>query len=177
MLFRSSVGTAFGGSGQIALALAMKYAGADPKRMKAVVFQGFSQGMAALYGGHVDLAANPHSSFLGPLREGKMRVLAIAAPQRIGGDFAPVPAWKELGVDVEIEAFRAIAGPKGLGKPQIEFWESALRRMTETPEWQDMLGKRAWVDRFAGAEGCQRGMQRQYEQMHAGLSALGLAKP
>ena len=171
-----SVGTAFGGSGHIALALAMKDAGANPKKMKAVVFQGFSQGLAALYGGHVDLVANPHSSFLGPVRDGKMRVLAIAAAQRLPGEFASVPTWKELGVDAEIEAFRAMAGPKTLGKPQVAFWESALQRMAETQEWKQMLEKRAWADRFAGAEGCQRGLKRQYEQMHAGLAALGLAK-
>lgn len=171
-----SVGTAFGGSGHIALALAMKDAGADPKKMKAVVFKAFSQGLAALYGGHVDMVANPHSSFLAPLREGKMRVLAIAAPQRLGGDLATIPTWKELGVDAEIEAFRAMAGPKTLGKPQIAFWESALKRMVQTQEWKEMLEKRAWVDRFSGAQGCQGGLKRQYEQMHAGLAALGLAK-
>lgn len=171
-----SVGTAFGGSGHIALALAMKDAGAEPKKMKAVVFNGFSQGLAALYGGHVDLVANPHSSFLNPLREGKMRVLAVASPQRLPGEFAAVPTWKELGVDAEIEAFRAIAGPRGLPRPQAAYWEAALRQMTETGEWKEMLEKRAWADRFTGAEGCQDGLKRQYDQMRAGLAELGLAK-
>jgi len=171
-----SVGTAFGGSGHIALALAMKDAGAEPKKMKAVVFNGFSQGLAALYGGHVDRVANPHSSFLTPLREGKMRVLAIASPQRLPGEFAAVPTWKELGVDAEIEAFRAIAGPKGLPQPQAAYWEAALRKMTETGEWKEMLEKRAWANRFTGAAGCQDGLKRQYEQMRAGLAELGLAK-
>ena len=172
----ASVGTAFGGSGHIALALAMKAAGAEPKKMKAVVFQGFSQGLAALYGGHVDLVTNPHSSFIGPLRDGKMRVLAVASAQRLGGDLASVPTWKELGVDAEIEAFRAIAGPRTLGRPQLEFWEATLKRMSETAEWKDLLAKRAWVDRFTGADGCRDGLKRQYEQMRAGLAALGLAK-
>ncbi len=171
-----SVGTAFGGSGHIALALAMKDAGSDPKKMKAVVFSGFSQGLAALYGGHVDLVANPHSSFIAPLREGRVRVLAIAAPQRLPGEFAAVPTWKELGVDAEIEAFRAIAGPKGLGQPQAAYWETTLRTMTETEDWKEMLEKRGWVNRFTGPQGCQSGLKRQYEQMRAGLLELGLAK-
>lgn len=171
-----SVGTAFGGSGHIALALAMKDAGAEPKKMKAVVFSGFSQGLAALYGGHVDLVANPHSSFIGPMREGKMRVLAMASPQRLPGEFAAVPTWKELGVDAEIEVFRAIAGPKGLPRAQAAYWEAALRKMVETEEWKEMLEKRGWVNRFSGAAGCQDGLKRQYDQMRAGLAELGLAK-
>jgi putative tricarboxylic transport membrane protein len=171
-----SVGTAFGGSGHIALALAAKDVGGEPKRLKAVVFPGFSQGVAALYGGHVDLAANPHSSFLGPLREGKVRVLAVSAPQRLPGDFASVPTWKELGVDADIEAFRAIAGPKGMGAPQIAYWESRLRAMAQTDDWKQMLEKRAWVGRYAGPEGCRAGLKRQYDQMRRGLVELGLAK-
>ena len=172
----ASIGTAFGGSGHIALALAAKDVGGEPKRLKAVVFSGFAQGVAALYGGHVDLAANPHSSFLGPLREGKVRVLAVSAPQRLPGDFANVPTWKELGVDADVEAFRAIAGPKGLGAPQIAYWESRLRAMADTDDWKQMLEKRSWVNRYAGPEGCRAGLKRQYDQMRRGLLELGLAK-
>ncbi|MCC7486695.1 MAG: tripartite tricarboxylate transporter substrate binding protein [Burkholderiales bacterium] len=171
-----SVGTAFGGSGHIALALAMKEAGADPRKMKAVVFPAFSQGLSALLGGHIDMIANPHSSFLAPVREGRMRIVAVAAPQRLPGELASAPTWKELGVDAEIEAFRAIAGPKGLGKAQVDYWESVLRTMAQTAEWRDMLEKRAWIDRFAGAEGCQRAMRRQYDLMRSGLQELGLAR-
>jgi putative tricarboxylic transport membrane protein len=171
-----AVGTAFGGSGHIALALAAKGVGGDPKKMRAVVFQGVSQGFAALYGGHIDLIANPHSSFVAPLKEGRVRVLAVTAPQRLGGDFAHVPTWKELGIDSAVEAFRAIAGPRGMGAAQVAYWEGTLRKMTETPEWKQLLETRSWVDRFAGAEGCKAGFKVQYDQMHAGLQALGLVK-
>ena len=172
----AAIGTAFGGSGHIALALATKDAGGDPKKLKAVVFPGFSQGVAAIYGGHVDLVANPHSSFLGPIREGKLRVLALAAPHRLPGEFANVPTWKELGVDAEIEAFRAIAGPKGLLPAQVAYWEGRFRALSDSPEWQELLEKRAWVNRYAGREGCSAGFKRQYDQMRRGLQELGLAK-
>lgn len=171
-----AVGTAFGGSGHIALALAAKGAGADPKKMRAVVFPGVSQGFAALYGGHIELLANPHSSFAAPLKEGRVRVLAMAAPQRLTGVFAEVPTWKELGIDASVDAFRAIAGPKNMGAAQLAFWEGALRKMSETPEWKQLLENRSWVDRFAGAEGCKAAFKVQYDQMHAGLQELGLAK-
>lgn len=171
-----AVGTAFGGSGHIALALAAKGAGADPKKMRAVVFPGVSQGFAALYGGHIELLANPHSSFAAPLKEGRVRVLAIASPQRLAGVFADVPTWKELGIDASVDAFRAIAGPRNMAAPQVAFWEGALRKMAETPEWKQLVENRSWVDRFAGAEGCKAAFKTQYDQMHAGLAELGLAK-
>ena len=172
----ASIGTAFGGSGHIALALAAKDVGADPKKLKAVVFPGFSQGLAAVSGGHVDLVANPHSSFLGPLREGKLRVLAVTSPQRLPGEFANVPTWKELGVDADIEAFRAMAGPRGLPAAQVAYWEGRFRALTESPEWKEMVAKRAWVNRSGGHDACTAGLKRQYDQMRRGLQELGLAK-
>jgi putative tricarboxylic transport membrane protein len=171
-----AVGTAFGGSGHIGLALAVKGVGSDPKKMRAVVFQGVSQGFAALYGGHVELITNPQSSFAAPLKEGRVRVLAVAAPQRLTGDFAAVPTWKELGIDSTVEAFRAIAGPRNLGAAQTAYWEGVMRKMVDTPEWKQMLESRSWIDRYAGAEGCKAGFKAQYDQLHVGLQALGLAK-
>ena len=38
------------------------------------------------------------------------------------------------------------------------------------------LEKRAWVNRYAGPEGCAAGLKRQYAQMRRGLAELGLAK-
>jgi putative tricarboxylic transport membrane protein len=172
----AAIGTAFGGSGHIQLALATKEVGGAAKQLKAVVFPGFGQGVAAVYGGHVDIIANPHGSFLGPLQEGKLRVLAIAAPQRLPGPFADVPTWKELGIDVEIEAFRAMAGPRGMGAPQVAYWDSRFRDLAKTPEWQDLLAKRGWADRYGGPEACKAALEAQYKAMRAGLNELGLAK-
>jgi putative tricarboxylic transport membrane protein len=87
-----------------------------------------------------------------------------------------VPTWKELGVDAEIEAFRAIAGPKGMGAPQTAYWEAALTRMARSEEWKQLLEKSGWADRFTGQEGCRAGLKRQYDQMRSGLVELGLAK-
>ena len=107
---------------------------------------------------------------------GRVRVLAIASPQRLSGVFADVPTWKELGIDATVDAFRAMAGPRNLGAAQVAFWESAMRRMTETAEWKQLLEQRSWLDRYANAEGCKTAFKVQYDQMHAGLQELGLAK-
>ena len=105
-----------------------------------------------------------------------MRVLAVAAPQRLPGEYANVPTWKELGVDAEIEAFRAMAGPKGLPPAQVAYWEGRFRALSESAEWKELLAARAWVNRYAGREGCTAGFKRQYDQMRRGLNELGIAK-
>ena len=172
----AAVGTSLGNSGHITLALATKAAGGDAKKLKAVVFSAAAQGMSALLGGHVDLVASPVSNLVPHLREGRIRILAVSAPKRLAGVLAEVPAWRELGVAVEIDNLRGVVGPKGLSAPQIAYWEAVLKRMTDTDEWRKSLEQNAWTDTFTGAAGSARELKLQYDEMRVGLAELGLAK-
>jgi len=171
-----AVGTAFGGSGHVAIALAAKAAGGDAKKIKAVVFPAFGQALAAMLGGHIDVVLNPHSSLVPHVQSGKVRALAVSVPQRVSGVLADVPTLKELGADVHVEAFRAVVGPKAMTAAQAAYWEGVFRRMTTTDEWREDVQKRGWIDKFAGAEGCRNGLRFHYEQARIGLTELGLAK-
>ena len=59
---------------------------------------------------------------------------------------------------------------------QIAYWESALKKMSESPDWRKYLEKNLWENSFTGAEGSRKALQVQYEEMRAGLAELGLAK-
>ncbi len=173
----AAVGTAFGGSGHIALALAAKSVGSDPKKLKVVVFPAFSQALAALLGGHIDLVLNPASSLIPQMQEGKIRAIAVSTPERVGGALAQVPTLHELGAKgVHIEAFRAIVGPKAMPANQVAYWEGVLKRMTDTADWKKEVERRGWMASFKPAKDCHAGIKQQYDLMHEGLSALALAK-
>jgi putative tricarboxylic transport membrane protein len=173
----AAVGTAFGGSGHITLALATKSTGSDPKKLKVVVFPAFSQALAALLGGHIDMVLNPVSSLIPQMREGKTRVIAVSTPERIGGVLPNVPTVQELGArGVHIEAFRAMVGPKGMPTDQVTYWEDVLKRMADSPEWKKEIEDRGWLAKFRGSKDCNAGVKVQYDLMHDGLNALGLAK-
>jgi putative tricarboxylic transport membrane protein len=101
-----SIGTAFGNATHISHALAMKAAGVDIRKMKTVVFNSGGDAMTALLGGHVDAMASAPSTLRQHVKSGKVRLLAIVAPQRLAGDFAAVPTWKELGIDVTFDLGR-----------------------------------------------------------------------
>lgn len=171
-----AVGTSLGNSGHITLALATKAAGGDAKKLKAVVFPAAAQGMAALLGGHVDMIASPASNLLPHVLEGKIRMLAVSAPQRLGGALTEVPTWRELGADVVIEILRGVVGPRAMSAPQVAFWEAVLKKMTGTGDWQQHLEKNLGVNSFAGAEGSRKALALQDDQMRLGLAELGLAK-
>ena len=131
-----AIGTVVGNATHSSYAHAMKAAGVDIKRLRSVAFNSGSEGMTAVMGGHVDAAASSVSAVIAHVRSGKLRVLAIGAPQRWQGELASVPTWKDLGVDSAQDLWRGLAGPPGLSPAQVAFWDATLPRVVKDPEWQ-----------------------------------------
>ena len=172
----ASIGSSVGGPNHIAFALIAKAAGGDVKKLKTVVFQGGGEAITATLGGHVDLISSAANNVIPHLAAGKMRVLGIAAPQRLGGVFAKVPTWKEQGIDVQITNWRMLAGPKGLTAAQIAYWDGALAKLVKTDEWKKDLDNNVFENTYMNSDETRRYLKAQYDQFHAALSEVGLAK-
>ena len=140
-----------------------------------VAFKGSAESVTNLLGGHIDLVTTAAGNAVDHI--GKLRMVAVAAPQRFGGALAGVPTWKEQGFDVVFGAWRAIAGTKGLGAAQIAYWEAVLRKVTEYPEWKADLENTTGRTISRRARSSGRLSSREYESSKAVLADLGLAKP
>lgn len=94
-----AIGTASsrGNSNHQAMILAAQSAGIDPSAMKFVIFQSGRIGRTNLLGGHVDAAQSSLGGFLKHHKKGKLRIVAISAPERLGGAAKDIPTWKEQG--------------------------------------------------------------------------------
>jgi len=173
-----SVGFAntFGGSRHIAAGMLLKSLGGNPRDLKPVVFKGSAEAIPALLGGHLDLVVIGAGNAVAHVQAGRMRVLGVAAPQRLGGALANVPTWREQGVDVVAGAWRGVAGPKGLTPAQVSFWENALRRAAEAPEWRADLDKNFWTEHFVTGAQLKKDLDQEYVAMKTVLVDLGLAK-
>jgi putative tricarboxylic transport membrane protein len=172
----AAVGTTLGSGTHIALALTTKAAGGDAKKLKAVVFPAAGNALAALLGGHVDIMGSPLSNLIPHVIDGKLRLLAVTSPKRLGGVLAQTPTLREQGANVEVDNLRGVIGPKGMPAAQIAYWEGALKKMSESAEWRKYLEKNLWENSFTGAEGSAKALQVQYEEMRAGMAELGLVK-
>ena len=168
--------TGLGTHNHIAAALLMKTIGGDPKVLKVVAFKGAAEALTTLMGGHIDLVTTAAGNVAPFVASGKLRVLAVAAPQRLAGDMAAIPTWKEQGVDLVWGNWRAIMGPKGLTPAQVATWEGALRKVVESPEWKDDLAKNYWSDDFTTGEQFKKDLATDYAAMKLVLVELGLAK-
>ena len=167
---------AFGSTRHQAVGLMIKTLGGNARDLKPVVFKGSAEAITALLGGHIEYVVVGAVNTIAHVSNGRMRVLAVASPQRLYGPLADVPTWKEQGVDFVSGSWRGIVAPKGLTQPQVAFWVGALRKMTEAPEWKVDLEKNYWTDDFSTGEKLNKDLEGEYAATKALLSDLGLAK-
>jgi len=168
--------TALGSHNHIAAGLLMKALGGNPRDLKAVAYKGSSEALTNLMGGHIDLVTTAAGNTAGHVTNGRLRVVAVAAPRRSGGALANVPTWKELNVNLVYGGFRGIVGTKGITAEQTAFWQGALRKASETPEWQDDLKKNYWSNDFLTGKEFTKDLDETYAAMKSVLVDLGLAK-
>jgi putative tricarboxylic transport membrane protein len=168
--------TALGSHNHIAAGLLMKAIGGNARDLKAVAYKGSSEAVTSLLGGHIDLVTTAGGNAAGHVAAGRMRVVGVAAPRRFGDALADVPTWNELGINLVYGGFRGIVAPKGLSAEQIAFWEGALRKASETPEWQDDLRKNYWSNDFLTGAAFRKDLDETYTAMRSVLVDLGLAK-
>ncbi len=172
-----AVASTLGGANHINLGLAFKAAGVPIQKLKVVVFNSGGASRTALLGGHIDVDVTPVSNTLAMLQQGKLKVLAVAAPARLPGPMAAVPTWREQGVDAVFPNFRMIIAPRGLSAQQVAYWENVLHRVVQAGEWKAALARGLWDDQYLTGAAVAKMLQREDGKAREVLSDLGLAKP
>ncbi|MCC7484058.1 MAG: tripartite tricarboxylate transporter substrate binding protein [Burkholderiales bacterium] len=170
-----AVATAVGNHIHMGVALPMKAAGVDIKRMKIVAFKSSGESLTAALGGHVDVAASTFAAVLPHVSAGRLRILGMSAPQRMGGLLAEVPTWKEQGADAVFDSWRGMVGPKGMQEEHVKFWVAAFEALSQSEEWKQDVERNFRVGRYLGGREAARYWEAQYKALEEALTELGLA--
>lgn len=166
-----------GGQPHLSAAAAVRAAGIDPRRMKVVVFKGSGESITAVLGGHVDVMVSSSGSVLGQVQAGQVRVLAVAAAQRMGGAFANVPTFREQGINTTgIAAWRGFHGPRPLTPAQIAFWDDALAKMADAAEWKKNLEEGDLTQQFLRSREFAQYLEVEYATTRAAMADIGGVK-
>lgn len=170
------VSSSVAGANQIALALVTKAAGIDPKQLKVVVFSSGGRSATAVLGGHVDVQVVSASVAAKLVAAKGLRILAVAAPKRLGGALAAVPTWRELGVPVTATNWRVMFAAKGLKDDEVAYWDAFFKQLTDTAEWQHYLKESFSDNAYRNSAETTKFLEGEYAQVKAILTELGLAK-
>jgi putative tricarboxylic transport membrane protein len=159
----------------VAILPAFKF-GVDPKKIKYVSYDGGGEALTALLGGNADVIGTDASSLGQYLKAGKIRILAVAAPQRLGGDFKDVPTMKEQGVDAEFAIWRGIFGPKQMSADAKAYWDATLKKLSASEEWKKSLQANNWESDYKPSTDFKAFLDGQEGQVKDMLTALGMQK-
>ncbi len=170
------VATSLGNPNHQGVAMALKGAGVDLRKTRTVVFQSGGNAITALLGGHVDVVPGSVGLMQTHVNAGNVRLVAIAAPQRLGGMFAQTPTWREQGANAVVSNWRGMVGPGGMTPAQVEFWDNAIRGLTRTEAWKKEIAARNWDDEYKSSAETRKYMDAEYAELKGFLTELELAK-
>ena len=163
-----------GNQWHVAMAKLAEAVGADITKVRSTVFDSGGKAVAALLGGHVDTVATGCAQFAKYHEAGELKVVAVSAPERMGGVLTDVPTWQELGHDVVWGAWRGILGPKNLTEDQIAWWEEKLREIVEDPAWKPVAEQNYWRTDFRNHDETVSMLESERVEYRNALKTLGL---
>ncbi|WP_420852236.1 tripartite tricarboxylate transporter substrate binding protein [Paenibacillus hamazuiensis] len=158
----------------VAILPAFKY-GIDPKKVKYVSYDGGGEAVTALLGGNADVLGTDASSLDQYVKAGKIRILAVAAPQRLA-NMKDIPTMKEQGVDAEFLIWRGIFGPKDMSADAKKYWEDALKKMVDSEQWKKEMQANNWETDYKKADDFKTYLGQQETMVKDILTALGMQK-
>ena len=171
-----STPTTLGSVNHMSFALVARAAGINVKKLKAVVLGSGGEAAMALLGGHIDAHTGTPSSVVRLVEAGKVRVIGIAAPARIGGPYANTPTWKEQGYPAVMDTWRGVIGPKGMTREQIAFWDDVLSRAVKTEIWKQTLEQNILEPNYLDSSQTRKLFDSDYAEFKAILTELGMVK-
>lgn len=131
-----SGGSAVAGQDHMKVLLLGRAAGVDARRIRYVPFDGGGEAMTALLGGFVHVFSGESSEIEGQLAAGRMRVLTVLSPERLGGVLAGVPTAREAGYEVTWVTWRGFYVPAGISDERYRAWVDLLRRVGASEAWE-----------------------------------------
>lgn len=154
---------------------AAKY-GIDPKSVKYVSYDGGGEAMAALLGGNADMIATDASGVGEYLKAGKVRVLGVSSPERLGGDLKDIPTFKEQGIDATFTIWRGVFGPADMPADAKAYWDEKLKALSESEAWKKELAANGWESEYKDSAAFTSFLDEQDKQVMELLSSLGMSK-
>lgn len=162
-----------GASNHTAVGVTFQAAGVRVKEMRLVVYKSAPESMTAVIGGEVDLSSVSASNVPTYLQAGRIRVLAVTAPKRLGGVLANIPTLRDQGINATFTNWRAVIGPKNMDKEAVAFCERALAEAVKTDEWRKEIERNFWAANFLSGDRARKFMHDEDQKFRAIWKEIG----
>jgi putative tricarboxylic transport membrane protein len=157
-------------------AILVQAAGADPKAMRYVAFEGGGESFTALLGGHIQVYTGDVAEQVANIEAGQVRVLAVLAPERLPAPFDQIPTAKEQGVDIEWEISRGYyMGPK-VSDEAYNWWVQAFQAIYGTKEFAKIRADKGLFEFNLAGEQLDKYVHERVQYYRTLAKDMGLVK-
>lgn len=167
-------GGSTGGTDHILAGLVAKAAGVDPSKINYIAHSGGGEALSSILGGHVSAGISGYEEFVPQIQAGKLRGIGVSSDERLPG--SDVPTLKEQGIDVTLINWRGAFAPPQIRDKDMEALSQAIAGMVESPQWQETLKTRGWLNMYQPADEFAAFLTEDRAQIEATLRSVGLVE-
>lgn len=166
-----TIGTS--GSGSIWHVAGARLAEEEDVEFNYVPFDGASEAVTALLGGHIEAATVSPSEVQTGFESGDLKVLAVMSEER--DPLLPdVPTLKESGIDVEMVAWGGFVVPKDTPEDVVKVLEDALKVAIDSDEFVEIAESQGLNPAYLPADEFQEFAEEQYDMFMELIPELDL---
>lgn len=143
-------------------------------RFNVVVMKSGTEAVIAVLGGHVHWTTGQLSDAMPHVEAGKIRILAVAARQRLA-PLAAIPTMREQSLDMHVAAGRSFAAPAAIPKDAAQFLENMFEKAYRSTTWQDYMARNLMEPIFMGSAEYGRYLAARQPEFAQFIADIGLA--
>lgn len=175
--FKGNPGLRFGGAsvasaGHLFTGNVLQAAGGNVRNLKWVPSSGNLQGIKAMLNGELDVVSSSYGVAEPDIKAGRVRALAISAPERVTG--VNIPTAREQGIDAELVNWRGVFAPANLSSADKARLSSVMSRLARSKEWRTLLAQEKQNSFFQPGVSFGYFLDREAPRIQALLRDLGL---
>ncbi|WP_395137541.1 Bug family tripartite tricarboxylate transporter substrate binding protein [Schlegelella aquatica] len=156
----------------VSVAMIAREAGVDVAKINYVPFKGGGEATAAILGGHVTVGTSGYAEMEEFIKTGKLRALAVTAPNRLRG--SQVPTLIEQGLNVSIGNWRGVYGAPGITPEQQRKLADAVVKATKTQAWSETLAANNWTPALLTGDEFAKFVDEEHARLRALMVKLGM---
>ena len=138
--------------------------GVDIKKPRAIALKGGAEAVTMTAGGHVTMGTGTFSAIAAPLSAKKLRVLAVAGPER-WPQIPDIPTTTEAGAaDVQTLFWIGVSGPPKLPAHIVAAWNEALKAVLADPAVREKMLNAGLLVSYEDAKGMLARVERDYKK-------------
>ena len=156
----------------VSVAMIAREVGVDVAKINYVPFKGGGETTAAILGGHVTVGTSGYAEMEEFIKTGKLRALAVTAPNRLRG--SQVPTLIEQGLNVSIGNWRGVYGAPGITPEQQRKLADAVVKATKTKAWSETLAANNWTPALLTGDEFAKFVDEEHARLRALMVKLGM---